>query len=118
MKTSRAEYRDLGLIDYGQAWELQRSLFDGLLARKSGGGDVESDEAGYVLLCEHEPVYTLGKSGHKENLLFTEGLLRQIGATFYHIDRGGDVTFHGPGQIVGYPIVRSEEHTSELQSQR
>ena len=120
MKTSRAEYRDLGLIDYGQAWELQRSLFDGLLARKSAAtrrneGDVaeatweSSDEAGYVLLCEHEPVYTLGKSGHKENILFTEQLLRQIGATFFHIDRGGDITFHGPGQIVGYPIIDLEK---------
>ncbi|MBQ2020745.1 MAG: lipoyl(octanoyl) transferase LipB [Rikenellaceae bacterium] len=120
MKPTRAEYRDLGLIDYEQAWELQRSLFDGLLARKSAAarrneGDVaeatweSSDEAGYVLLCEHEPVYTLGKSGHKENLLFTEALLRQIGATFYHIDRGGDVTFHGPGQIVGYPIIDLEK---------
>ena len=121
MKTIRAEYRDLGLIDYEQAWELQRSLFEGLLARKAQPtkGDVvneattaealSSDEAGYVLLCEHKPVYTLGKSGHKENLLFTEALLRQIGATFYHIDRGGDVTFHGPGQIVGYPIIDLEK---------
>ncbi len=119
MKTARAEYRDLGLIDYEQAWELQRSLFEGLLAQKAqhARGDVEnaettwesSDEAGYVLLCEHKPVYTLGKSGHKENLLFTEALLRQIGATFYHIDRGGDVTFHGPGQIVGYPIIDLEK---------
>jgi lipoyl(octanoyl) transferase len=132
MKTARAEYLDLGLIDYEQAWELQRSLFDGLLARKSEAskGNVESEEApaeaeqavacstevqatlndaGYVLLCEHNPVYTLGKSGHKENILFTEQLLRQIGATFFHIDRGGDITFHGPGQIVGYPIIGLEK---------
>lgn len=134
MKPTRAEYRDLGLIDYEQAWELQRSLFEGLLAQKSAAqrnegkvvsqganviadaadvagvaSDGSSDEAGYVLLCEHKPVYTLGKSGHKENLLFTEALLRQIGATFYHIDRGGDVTFHGPGQIVGYPIIDLEK---------
>ena len=133
MKTSRAEYRDLGLIDYEQAWELQRSLFDGLLAQKSAAstnkGNVantattnESEvnavccaerdlpaEAGYVLLCEHRPVYTLGKSGHKENILFTEQMLRQIGATFFHIDRGGDITFHGPGQVVGYPILDLEK---------
>ena len=95
------EYRDLGRVPYGECWTLQRSLFDALLARK-GSAD---DAAGYLLLVEHPPVYTLGKSGHAENMLVSEEFLRSRGAEYYRIDRGGDITFHGPGQAVCYPIL-------------
>ena len=98
------EYRDLRQMDYKTCWGYQQALFDTLLRHKQE----ESEQAGYLLLVEHPPVYTLGKSGHSENLLVSEAYLRQIGADFYHIDRGGDITFHGPGQIVGYPILDLE----------
>ena len=96
--------RMLGIIDYAECWEMQQRLFDALLSAKSGG-----PEAGqYLLLCQHPPVYTLGKSGHEENMLVSEEFLKEKGASLYHIDRGGDITFHGPGQLVGYPILDLE----------
>lgn len=107
-------YRDLGLMGYADCWALQRSLFDRMLAVKAGRADAGADRgtadgsAGWLLLVEHPAVYTLGKSGHEENLLVGEEYLRSIGADLYRIDRGGDITFHGPGQIVGYPILDLE----------
>lgn len=91
-------------MDYAACWQLQQTLFDGLLRRKG----IPGEEAGHLLLVEHPPVYTLGKSGHAENLLVGEELLARLGARCYRIDRGGDITFHGPGQIVGYPILDLE----------
>ena len=92
---------DMGVIDYAECWQLQKQLFDTLLDAKTRGLDAQQ----YLLLCEHPPVFTLGKSGHAENMLITESQLRQHGASLYKIDRGGDITFHGPGQLVGYPIL-------------
>jgi lipoyl(octanoyl) transferase len=69
----------------------------------------EKQFPGYLLFCEHPPVFTLGKSGSRENLLINEPMLAQRGIEFYHINRGGDITFHGPGQIVGYPILDLEQ---------
>lgn len=106
--------RDLGTMDYKDCWDLQQSLFDTLAARKSAGSSPvpgtgnTPDDAGTVLLVEHPPVYTLGKSGHTENLLVTREALEGMGAQFFHIDRGGDITFHGPGQLVCYPILDLE----------
>lgn len=88
-------------MPYGSCWELQRKLFDGVLARRGA----DDGRAGHLLLVEHPPVYTLGRSGHAENLLVSEEALRRRGAEFYRIDRGGDITFHGEGQLVGYPIL-------------
>ena len=105
-------YKDLGRMGYSEYWDLQRSLFDCVLEAKRTG-EVDKDllghEAGWLLLVEHNPVYTLGKSGKDENMLVSEAYLRSIGAEFFHIDRGGDVTFHGPGQVVGYPILDLEQ---------
>ena len=100
----RAECRDLGLTDYGACWDVQRRLFGEVLARKA----VRDDFAGYLLLTEHRPVYTLGKSGREENLLFGRERLEAEGAALYRIDRGGDITFHWPGQLVVYPILDLE----------
>ena len=100
----RAECRDLGLTDYGACWDVQRRLFGEVLARKA----VRDDFAGYLLLTEHRPVYTLGKSGREENLLVGRERLEAEGAALYRIDRGGDITFHGPGQLVVYPILDLE----------
>ena len=95
---------DLGRMPYRDCWEYQQRLFDVLTARR---GDA-SDEAGWLLTVEHPPVYTLGKSGKAQNLLVGEEFLRAKGAEYYHIDRGGDITFHGPGQLVCYPILDLE----------
>jgi len=99
-------YQDLGLIPYREAWDYQEKLYSGLMARKISG---ERIFPGYLLFCEHPPVFTLGKSGSKENLLINEQMLAQCGIEFYRINRGGDITFHGPGQIVGYPILDLEQ---------
>ena len=175
----RLRLRDLGSMDYGRCWELQRQLFDALLAAKgaarsaaaaeeakAAGGqhataaeqakaakgqhaaaaeqakaaegqhagaaeeagaeslagaaatmpqagaakavEADAEDVGTLLLVEHPPVYTLGKSGHAENLLVGREMLERLGAQFYHIDRGGDITFHGPGQLVVYPILDLE----------
>lgn len=100
------EYRDLGTMEYATCWKLQQELFDATLKRKAA--HLPASSAGQLLLVEHLPVYTLGKSGKSENLLVTEQYLASLGASFFHIDRGGDVTFHGPGQLVGYPILDLE----------
>ena len=108
---------DVGTMGYGECWAQQRMVFDHMLERKRGEqGGSSSDEcqlkvgdAGVLYLVEHNPVYTLGKSGKSENMLVSEAYLRAIGAEFFHIDRGGDVTFHGPGQVVGYPILDLEK---------
>lgn len=104
-------YKDLGLMGYSKCWDYQRLLFERMLAAKAGDAEARAQierEAGWLLLVEHNPVYTLGKSGKDENMLVSESYLRSIGAEFFHIDRGGDVTFHGPGQVVGYPILDLE----------
>jgi lipoyl(octanoyl) transferase len=108
LKTLNPEliFQDLGLIPYQHAWVYQEKLYRGLMARKLSE---EKSFPGYLLFCEHPPVFTLGKSGSKENLLINEQMLAQRGIEFYNINRGGDITFHGPGQIVGYPILDLEQ---------
>jgi lipoyl(octanoyl) transferase len=90
------EYSDLGLIDYQKAWDLQHQLFTKRL---------NNEISDTLLLLEHPHTYTLGKSSNKENLLLSEVELREQNISLYDIDRGGDITYHGPGQIVGYPII-------------
>jgi lipoyl(octanoyl) transferase len=99
-------FHDLGLIQYRQAWDYQEKLFAELMQKKLAG---EKSFPGYLLFCEHPPVFTLGKSGSRENLLINEQMLAQRGIEFFHINRGGDITYHGPGQIVGYPILDLEQ---------
>jgi|WetSurMetagenome_2_1015567.scaffolds.fasta_scaffold106125_2 lipoyl(octanoyl) transferase len=90
------KYCDLGLIDYKEAWDLQREIHS-----KRVSGEVED----FLFLLEHPNTYTLGKTAHKENLIGSEEYLKKNQITVYDIDRGGDITYHGPGQIVGYPII-------------
>lgn len=97
-------YSDFGLIDYQEAWNKQQVLFDKLVGRKQQGTIADDT----LVMCEHPHVYTLGKSGQFENLLISDEFLKSINATFYKIDRGGDITYHGPGQLVGYPIIDLE----------
>lgn len=97
---------DRGLIEYAEAWNEQRAYFDALLA------DAAAQEV--VMLCEHPHVYTLGKSGHANNLLVDDDFLRKINATYFKTDRGGDITYHGYGQLVGYPILNIQTHGLSL----
>ena len=101
----KVEIRDLQSMAYSECWDLQRSLFDALCAKKAAKTIAPDDPAGTILLVEHPAVYTLGKSGNESNMLVSEEYLKSLGAEFYHIDRGGDITFHGPGQLVCYPII-------------
>lgn len=98
-------YQNLGLVDYKKAWDYQEELFANVLTHRDRP---DREHSGYLLFCEHPHVYTLGKSGHNTNLLISDEMLKQIGATYYHINRGGDITYHGPGQIVAYPILDLE----------
>lgn len=99
-------YQNLGLIDYKIAWDYQEELFRNIIQYKTGESVNPSEN--YLLFCEHPHVYTLGKSGEENNLLISQEFLKKINATFYRINRGGDITYHGPGQIVGYPIIDLE----------
>ena len=99
------EFEELGTIDYKKAWDYQEELFQRSLELKANNKKAHN----YLLFCEHPHVYTLGKSGDKRNLLLNEDLLKHKKATFYKINRGGDITYHGPGQIVVYPIIDLEQ---------
>lgn len=104
------EFRDLGMIRYQEAWDYQETLFQELMQRKLRNAPLTSSpsEKHYLLFCEHPPVFTLGKSGQEQNLLINEDALREKGIDFHRNNRGGDITYHGPGQIVGYPILDLE----------
>jgi lipoyl(octanoyl) transferase len=99
-------YNDIGLKDYKECWDLQEELLADVVADKRASG--ESSAKNHFLLVEHPHVYTLGKSGDEKNLLANADFLKKIEATYYKINRGGDITYHGPGQIVGYPIIDLE----------
>jgi len=105
-------YKDIGLKDYKDTWDYQVDIFTELVvSKKNRSGDADSARKtlpGTLIFVEHPHVYTLGKSGAENNLLLDYTQLQAKGATFYRIDRGGDITYHGPGQIVGYPIFDLE----------
>ncbi|WP_142783987.1 lipoyl(octanoyl) transferase LipB [Changchengzhania lutea] len=106
----KIELQDLGCKDYKQTWDYQERLFKGIVDTKikNRREDAGLETKNYFLFVEHPHVYTLGKSGDLSNLLLNEQQLTEKGATFYKINRGGDITYHGPGQIVGYPILDLE----------
>lgn len=97
-------FEDLGLIDYKKAWDYQEEQFEKVMQQKLNG----SGNLHHLIFCEHPHVYTLGKSGEGSNLLISDETLKRINATYYHTNRGGDITYHGPGQIVVYPIFNLE----------
>ena len=109
-------FQDLGHIDYKQAWDYQEKLFDQIIAikRQNRREETNLETQSYLLFCEHPHVYTLGKSGDEKNLLVNEEYLKSRGATFHKINRGGDITYHGPGQIVGYPILDLENFFTDI----
>ncbi len=112
----KIQFQELGLKDYKETWDYQEELFKQILDTKikNRREDTSEDTSNYLLFVEHPHVYTLGKSGDIEHLLINEQQLKQKGATFYKINRGGDITYHGPGQIVGYPILDLENFFSDI----
>ncbi|HEU4716607.1 MAG TPA: lipoyl(octanoyl) transferase LipB [Bacteroidia bacterium] len=111
-------FHDIGLIDYKEGWDFQEKLFHGITARKIANRDLPADEQAptqsHLIFCEHPHVFTLGKSGDEHHLLANEKQLSEINATFYKINRGGDITYHGPGQLVGYPILDLDNFFTDI----
>ncbi len=106
-------FKDLGLRSYKEVWDLQEILLKQNVEKKSTGNPAVPT-VNHLLFVEHPPVYTLGKSGHKENVLIGEVELQEKGIEFFHINRGGDITFHGPQQLVGYPILDLDKFKTDL----
>jgi lipoyl(octanoyl) transferase len=116
-QNKKTQFIDLDLIDYKKAWDYQISLFDQILATKSENrtlNELQKSTENFLIFCEHPHVFTLGKSGKEDNLLVKQDQLHTINATYYHINRGGDITYHGPGQIVGYPIIDLENFFTDI----
>ena len=109
-------FKDLGIIDYKEAWDFQEAIFKETVQQKidARNGLTTEPTKNYLLFCEHPHVYTLGKSGSKENLLLDENGLANYNATYYEINRGGDITYHGPGQLVGYPIFDLDHFFTDI----
>jgi lipoyl(octanoyl) transferase len=118
MQNKNVQFVDLHMSPYQETWDLQEQLMAHIASIKLGNRNKE--EAGivetpnYLLFCEHPHVYTLGKSGDASHLLMQESFLHTIGASFYKINRGGDITYHGPGQLVGYPIFDLENFFTDI----
>lgn len=114
----KVRFINLGLIDYQNGWDFQEKLFAEIIDLKVKNRHIEPDSQlpthNYLLFCQHPHVYTLGKSGKMENLLLDEESLSAKEAKFYKINRGGDITYHGPGQLVGYPILDLENFFTDI----
>lgn len=118
LQNKRVKLIDLGEADYKEVWDYQETIFKETVDRKIANRKVEESAAlatdNYLIFCEHPHVYTLGKSGSLDNLLLDEEGLRNHHAQFYKINRGGDITYHGPGQIVAYPILDLENFFTDI----
>ena len=120
LNNKTVQFHNIGLIDYKIAWDFQTQLFDGVVAEKVANRSREKEGTekiltpNHLIFCQHPHVYTLGKSGKMENLLLNEQQLAEKAATFYKINRGGDITYHGPGQLVGYPILDLDNFFTDI----
>jgi lipoyl(octanoyl) transferase len=112
----KVEWKDLGLIDYREAWDLQEAYFQTTIEHKIQARSNPSAELtrNYLFFCEHPHVYTLGKSGSQANLLLDVEELKSVHASFYKINRGGDITYHGPGQLVMYPVFDLDQFFTDI----
>lgn len=110
------EFRDLGVKDYKETWDLQESIFQSVIDQKIRirNGENSDPTQNYLLFVEHPHVYTLGKSGDRNHLLLDQESLNEKEATYYEINRGGDITYHGPGQLVAYPIFDLDHFFSDI----
>lgn len=110
-------YSDLGLVDYQKAWDFQEKIFKEIVDTKINNRknpESQQETSNYLFFCEHPHVYTLGKSGSMDHLLINEQLRAEKQISFYKINRGGDITYHGPGQIVGYPILDLDHFFTDI----
>ena len=117
IKNKKVHFKDWGLLDYQQAWAQQEKVFSDTIAIKTNNRNHPEEEKitpNNLIFVEHPHVYTLGKSGKPENLLLDEKGLKEKQATYYKINRGGDITYHGPGQIVGYPILDLDNFFTDI----
>lgn len=116
METPLVQIQDLGLIDYKEAWDMQESLLKKSVELKIANrtNNLLRLPTNHLLFCEHPHVYTLGKSGKQEHLLLDDNQLSEVAATYYKINRGGDITYHGPGQLVMYPIIDLEQFFTDI----
>ncbi len=116
IKHKKIIFQDWGLLDYQQAWEKQEAIFSGAVGAKVANrtNNSENPVPNHLIFVEHPHVYTLGKSGQPDNLLLDENGLKEKQATYYKINRGGDITYHGPGQIVGYPILDLDNFFTDI----
>ncbi|WP_185869292.1 lipoyl(octanoyl) transferase LipB [Blattabacterium cuenoti] len=113
MKKKILFFEDLGKKEYEKTWKYQKRLFDDIIQKKVN--KIFSKKAGYFLFVEHPHVYTIGKNGKKDkHLLVTSDFLKKINATYYQTDRGGDITYHGPGQLIGYPILNMDYFFTDI----
>lgn len=114
----KAQFIQLGTVDYKEAWDYQVEIFNKILSVKAENRTLpetaQRSTDNFVIFCEHPHVFTLGKSGDETNLLIPKEDLDSIQATYYHINRGGDITYHGPGQIVGYPVIDLENFFTDI----
>lgn len=114
----KVEFRDLGKMDYQEAWDFQEAIFAETVSKKIINRNLSKDQQAitdnYVFFVEHPHVYTLGKSGKEENLLLDKIGLEENDAKYYKINRGGDITYHGPGQLVGYPILDLDNFFTDI----
>ena len=114
----KTKFIDLGLIDYKEGWDYQEKLFLEVvnlkIANRSLEPEAQKETPNYLIFCSHPHVYTLGKSGDQNHLLLDDSGLSEKEATFYKINRGGDITYHGPGQIVGYPILDLDNFFTDI----
>jgi lipoyl(octanoyl) transferase len=112
----KVKFADWGLVDYQEAWDRQELILNETVAIKTSNRTISGIEEtpNFLVFCEHPHVYTLGKSGHPDNLLLDEDGLKEKQATYYKINRGGDITYHGPGQLVGYPILDLDNFFTDI----
>jgi lipoyl(octanoyl) transferase len=117
-QNKEVQFVDLNLVEYKQAWDLQETLLNRIatvkLANRGLSDDSKEATDNFLLFCQHPHVYTLGKSGDESHLLLQESFLSTIGATYFKTNRGGDITYHGPGQLVGYPILDLENFYTDI----
>lgn len=113
MSGQKVLFKDLGQMDYQRAWDLQESLLQEAVRLKSQE-NTRGNTSHHLLFVEHPPVYTLGKSGKKENVLISDDEMEERHIQFFQTNRGGDITYHGPGQLVGYPILDLEKFYTDI----
>lgn len=114
----KVHFQHLGLIDYQEAWDYQESIFKGVVSQKISNRNLPEEQQqatnNHLIFCQHPHVYTLGKSGSEDHILLNSKELEQKQAKYYKINRGGDITYHGPGQLVGYPILDLDNFFTDI----